>query len=137
MRGRCCGDNPAFEDDVITPSLLHKVAVAAYLSLFALLMAWLLWLDPPDPALRSIALVTLVGPLLIPLRGVLYGRRYTMAWSTIVILIYFIHGVTSVAIPGTGRWLGIVEIALATLYFTAAVSYVRLSVHPVHRAPHG
>ncbi len=122
---------------MIKASTLHKAAVTAYLSLFVLLMAWLLWLDPPDEALRSIALITLVGPLLIPLRGVLYGRRYTVAWSTIIILIYFVHGVTSVAVSGPGRWLGMAEIALAAIYFTTAVSYVRLSSRPVHRAPHG
>lgn len=109
----------------MTPAWLHRVAVAAFLALAALVLAWLLWLHPPPEALLPVALVTLAGPLAATARGVLHGRRYTMAWSALLVLIHFIHGVTYVAVPGPARWLGAVEIALVALYFTSALMYLR------------
>ncbi len=111
----------------MSPTWVHRIAASAFVGLLLLMLAWLLWLHPPDGALMSIALITLVGPLALALRGVLYGRRYTMAWSAILILIYFVHGVTYVAVPGPGQILGAIEIALATIYFIAAVVYLRLA----------
>ena len=109
----------------MTAAWLHRVAVAAFLALAALVLAWLLWLPPPHEALLPVALVTLVGPLAATARGVLRGRRYTMAWSALLVLIHFIHGVTYVAVPGPARWLGAVEIVLVALYFTSALMYLR------------
>ena len=105
---------------------LHRIAVTAFLGLLARILLWLLVLHPPEQgALLTIALVTLVGPLLLTLRGVLQARRYTMAWSAIVVLIYFVHGITYAAVPGPARWLGALEIALAVVYFTATLMYLR------------
>lgn len=104
---------------------LHRAAVALYIGLIALLLAWLLWLSPPTNALLSVALITLIGPLLIPLRGVLYGWRYPMAWSCIIVLVHFVHGITHVPAPGIERWLGGTEIVVVALYFTAAILYIR------------
>ncbi len=105
----------------------HRAAAAAFLALFALVAAWLLWLDPPGEALRSIALLSLLGPLAIHLPGVLRGRRYTVAWSAVVVVIYFVHGITYVAVPGPGQALGALELALVAAYFTSAVAYLRLA----------
>ncbi len=109
----------------MTAARLHRVAVAAFLALAALVLAWLLWLQPPPEALLPVALATLAGPLAATARGVLRGWRYTMAWSALLVLIHFIHGVTYVAVPGPARWLGAVEIALVAVYFTSALMYLR------------
>lgn len=106
---------------------VHWLAVSAYLALIALLLLWLVWLDPPSAALRAPALLLLLGPLLLPLRGLLHGRRYTVAWSTLLILLYFVHGITAVAGGGRAVWLGGAEIVLALSYFGLAIAYVRLS----------
>nr|WP_242467825.1 DUF2069 domain-containing protein [Halorhodospira neutriphila] len=92
-----------------------------------MMAAWLLWLDPPGEALRSIALLSLLGPLALTLRGVLQGRRYTVAWSAVVVVIYFVHGITYVAVPGPGQALGALELALVAAYFTSAMAYLRLA----------
>ncbi|ABM61488.1 DUF2069 domain-containing protein [Halorhodospira halophila] len=110
---------------MISAKTLHGIAVTAFVGLVVLMLSWLLWLYPPADALMPIALITLLGPLALTARGVLYGRRYTVAWSAIFVLIYFIHGVTYAAVPGPERWLGIVEIVLAVVYFTAALMYLR------------
>lgn len=106
---------------------VHRLAVTVYLGLMALLLLWLIWLDPLPAHLLSPALLILLGPLLLPLRGILHGRRYTMAWTSMLILLYFLHGVAAAAGSGRAVWLGALEIALALAYFGLAIHYVRLS----------
>lgn len=113
--------------------LAFAAALAAYMGLIALLLAWVVWLDPPPTALISPVLLILIGPLLIPLRGLLHARRYTLAWSTLLILAYFIHGILYAAGNGLSVWLGSAEIALSLAYFGAANGYMRLS--RARRAP--
>ncbi|ABI55873.1 DUF2069 domain-containing protein [Alkalilimnicola ehrlichii MLHE-1] len=114
------------------PRTLHRLAVASYLGLMALLLAWLTWLSPPPRELISLALVVLIGPLLLPLRGLLHARRYTMAWSTMLILVYFVHGAASAATPGLNRWLGLLEVVLVTVYFVTAIVYIRATGSKAH-----
>ena len=108
-----------------SPRALHRTAVASYLGVMALLVLWITWLSPPRPEFISLALIALLGPLLFPLRGLLHARRYTMAWSTMLILLYFVHGVASMASPGPGRWLGLLEVVLVVIYFTTCILYIR------------
>lgn len=104
---------------------LLNVALGAWLALFLLLTLWGTWLAPPAPGWRAPWLVLLVGPLLLPLRSLLRGRRYTYAWSSMLVLVYFIHGVAATA--GGEPLLGGLEIALSLVYFAAAIGYVRRS----------
>lgn len=104
-----------------------RLATAAYFALIGLLLAWLVWLAPPARALLSLSVLLLVGPLLLPLRGLLRGRRYTVAWSTLLILLYFVHGIAAIAGGGASAWLGAAEVALSLGYFGSAIAYVRCS----------
>jgi uncharacterized membrane protein len=107
--------------------VLLRTATGAYLALLALLLLWLTWLAPPSPEAISLTLLLVVGPLLLPLRGLLHGRRYTVAWSTLLILLYVVHGVGAMAGGGRALWLGGGEIALSVVYFCSAIGYVRRS----------
>lgn len=109
----------------MTSRILHAAAVAAFLGLVALTMARILWLLPPPPELRSLLLIVMVGPLLLPVRGILHGRRYTLAWSSLLILAYFVHGVAGAAAEGMEQALGLVEIALSVGYFTLVMVFMR------------
>lgn len=111
----------------------YTAAVTSYFALIALLLAWIVWLEPPPTSLISPALLIILGPLLIPLRGILHARRYTMAWSTMLILAYFVHGVAYAAGSGPAVWLGVGEIALALIYFSGTNAYLRVTRAP--RAP--
>jgi uncharacterized membrane protein len=104
---------------------LHRLAIVVYLALMALLMLRFTWLAPPPRSLISVSLLLFAGPLLIPLRGLLRGRRYTIAWSTLLILAYFIHGTATAAEGGMGFWLGLAEISLSLGYFFLAILYIR------------
>lgn len=111
------------------PGTLRAAHMAACISLLALIfmiLAWELRLAPLRPG--GSWLVLKVLPLLAPLMGVLRGRRYTMQWSSMLILAYFAEGaVRSWSESGLGRGLALAEVGLSLAFFAAAVTFSRLS----------
>ena len=106
--------------------LLKALAAATLVALIVLALAWELWLAPLRPGGSLLALKAL--PLVLPLGGVLQGRRYTYQWSSMLILAYFAEGLTRAwADGGLARQLAIAEVMLSLGYFAAAVSYARCS----------
>jgi len=69
-------------------------------------------------------------PVLLPLPGLLRGRRRTYAWATLCVAPYFIYGLTeAVANPGVRFTAG--AILLASLaWFVALVACLRWSRAP-------
>jgi uncharacterized membrane protein len=107
-------------------ALLRAAASAALAALIALALAWELWLAPLRPGGSLLALKAL--PLVLPLGGIVHGRRYTYQWSSMLILAYFAEGATRAwAESGVARQLALAEIALSLAYFAAALSYARCS----------
>ena len=89
-----------------------------------LCLAWELWLAPLRPGGSLLALKAL--PLVLPLRGIFGGTRYTYQWSSMLILAYLAEGVTRAwSEGGISRTLAAAEIVLSLIFFTAAVSYAR------------
>jgi uncharacterized membrane protein len=105
--------------------LWHAVALTGYFGLFGLLLLWFCWLEPPTRAPISLLLLLLGGPLLFPLRGLLYGRPYTHAWASFLALFYFSAGVFSMAGPMERPWLAWLETGFSLLLFLGAILYVR------------
>jgi uncharacterized membrane protein len=101
-------------------------AVISLLALIALGLLWELALAPLRPGGSWWALKVL--PLLIPLRGLLYGRRYTFQWSTLLVQAYLVEGlVRSVSGQGAERWLAATQSVLALALFAALLCYARLT----------
>ena len=76
------------------------------------------------------AAVLKVLPLLLPLFGILRGKRYTYQWSSMLILAYFAEGVVRAwSERGTSQLLALLEIALSLVFFAAAILYARLGRH--------
>ena len=71
------------------PRLLYGLTLTGYFGTLILLTAWFAWLYPPTKAPVSLTLLLIVGPLLLPLRGLLHARRYTISWSCFLALLYF------------------------------------------------
>ena len=105
---------------------LRRLAACALAALIVLALAWELWLAPLRAGGSLIALKAL--PLVLPMRGILEGRRYTYQWSSLLILAYFAEGITrSWSEGGTGHYLAVLETVLSSVFFAAAVSYARLT----------
>ena len=104
-------------------------ASASLIALIFLCVAWELWLAPMRLGGSALALKAL--PLLLPLFGVLRGKRYTYQWSSMLIFAYFTEGVVRAwSERGTSQALAITEIVLSLVFFTAAVCYARSSRSP-------
>ena len=73
----------------------------------------------------GLVLIVLVGPLLLPLRGLLHGRPYTHAWTSFMALFYFVAGVFNAAGVMNRPWLAWLEIVFSVLLFFGAVFYTR------------
>ena len=106
--------------------VLRYAASAALAALILVCLAWELWLAPLRPGGSLLALKTL--PLVLPLSGVLQGRRYTFQWSSLLILAYFAEGVTRAwSDSGLSQKLSLLEVVLSVAFFASAVSYARLT----------
>ena len=99
-------------------------AVASLVALIVLCVAWELFLAPVRPG--GSWLVLKAVPLLVPLFGVLHGKRYTFQWTTLLVWLYFAEGVVRVMSDhGLSARLAALEVALALAYFASAVAFLR------------
>ena len=105
---------------------LYLLASGSLLALILLSLLWELWLAPLHPG--GSWLVVKVIPLLLPVAGILKGRRYTYQWSSMLILLYFIEGVVHMfSNTGLASGLARVETGLALEFFLSAMFFAKLS----------
>lgn len=110
-------------------SVLRIVAGSSLIALIMVCLAWEGWLAPLRPG--GSLLILKAVPLLLPLYGIIHGRRYTYQWASMFILIYFTEGtVRAWADGGVAAQLALVEVLLSVTFFTAAIFYARLSRNP-------
>ena len=100
-------------------------SVVAYFGLFLLLMAWHAWLAPSTYFPVALVLLVMVTPLLVPLRGLLHGRPYTYAWTSLLALAYFAHGLVEAYVNPAERLYASAEALLALGLFATCVLYAR------------
>lgn len=114
---------------------LNLLAAATLIALIACCLAWELWLAPLRPGGSALALKAL--PLLLPLRGILHGRRYTHQWASMLILVYLVEGlVRATSDAGPSRWVAAVEVTLSLAFFLAAIFYARLAATSADSTAH-
>ncbi len=103
-------------------ALLHYASSVALIALIALCLAWETWLAPLRPGGSWLMLKTL--PLLLPLFGILHGKRYTYQWTSLLVWFYFTEGaVRAWSDAGLSARLALVEVALSMLLFVAVAMY--------------
>jgi uncharacterized membrane protein len=76
-------------------------------------------------------LAVLLVPLSLPLWGLLRGRPYTHAWTALLSLPYFVHGVGEAYAEPAVRILASAEMALSVTLFLGATLYARLGRRPL------
>ncbi len=109
--------------------MIRALRIGASASLIALILvclAWEGWLAPFKP--QGSALILKAVPLLLPLFGVLRGKRYTYQWASMFILIYFTEGVVRAwADQGVAARLALIEVVLSLIFFLCAIFYAKLT----------
>ncbi len=109
--------------------MIKNLRLGATVSLIALILLCLAWeavLAPLRPG--GSLLVLKATPLLLPLFGILRGKRYTYQWSSMFILLYFTEGVVRAwSDVGLSTQLALLEILLTLLFFVCAIFYARLT----------
>lgn len=107
-----------------SPRALSFIASVSLLALILLNLAWELWLAPLRPGGSWLVLKAVV--LLLPLMGILKGRRYTYQWSSMFILMYFTEGVMRAwSDGGLSARLALFEVVLTVVFFFAAIGYAK------------
>ena len=101
------------------------------LLLLALLIVVVAWQLAAGLTSRSLVIAAVLAtPLLLPLKGLWQGSRYTHAWATLCVIPYFIVGtVEAVANPAQRTWAAVC-LALSLALFTALIAYLRLTRVP-------
>lgn len=116
--------NTSMTTTQLNPVLRYGAAVSL-IALIALCLLWELKIAPLRPG--GSLLVLKVLPLLLPLRGVLKGRLYTLQWASMLILLYFMEGVVRAwSDPSPiSAVMGGIEVALSLVFYLCAVFYLR------------
>ena len=110
----------------MTNRTYYLAACSSLILLIFLCLAWEMRLAPVQPG--GSWLLLKAAPLLLPLFGILHGRRYTYQWASMLILLYFTEGIVRATTEkGPSQWLALSEIALSLIFFCASVAYARLT----------
>jgi uncharacterized membrane protein len=100
------------------------LTLTGFFSLMAGLFAWHLVLNPPARHLISIIIFFQLGPLMLPLFGLLKGKLYTHAWSMYLAIFYFVIGVWYAG-KAEDLMIGLFVIVTSLVFFTGCVIYTR------------
>jgi len=105
----------------------YFMTLVGYFGMLILLSSWIIVFDPPTNSTTSLALIFILTPLLLGLRGLLYGKRYTFAWMSMLILFYFMHGVVEAWANKNAmiQTLALIEVGLTVIVFIGAIMFVK------------
>jgi uncharacterized membrane protein len=99
-----------------------RMASASLIALIFLCLAWELWLAPLRPGGSMLFLKAL--PLMIPVFGILRGKRYTYQWTSMLSMAYLTEGLVRAASDtGVSQLLAAAETVLACILFIGCLGY--------------
>jgi uncharacterized membrane protein len=99
------------------------LAVAAFVDLFILCVAWEWFISPLRPSGSWLILKGI--PLLFAIPGIWKGKVYTMQWASMLILLYVTEGLVRILERGANFWLALLETVLATTAFVCLLIYLK------------
>jgi len=109
----------------ISTENLRKIALFGYFSLLFFMPLWLLVLSPSTSLSTLTTLILFTLPLLFPLKGLIEGNPYTYAWANFIVLIYFMHGLTTLwVLPSDIIW-ATLELIFASAMFLGCSYYAK------------
>ncbi len=109
----------------MTPKTSLYITLTGYFALLLLLIVWHGFIFPANNK-PWLIMAFIVTPLLFPMKGLLKENPYTYAWTSFVILLYFMHGVVEAWANEEQRIYAIIEIFLSVQVYIGAIYYARL-----------
>ena len=99
------------------------LAVAAFVDLFILCVAWEWFISPLRPGGSWLILKGI--PLLFAIPGIWKAKVYTMQWASMLILLYITEGLVRILENGANFWLALFETLIATIAFVCLLMYLK------------
>jgi uncharacterized membrane protein len=113
----------------VTAPRYQFIASASLIALTFLCLAWEAWLAPLRPGGSWMILKAVL--LLVPLFGILRGKRYTYKAVSLFVQFYLLEGlVRATSDHGLSQWLAIGETVLAAILFVTVILYIRATRPP-------
>ena len=109
----------------ISTKNLKTITLISYFSLLLFMPLWLILLSPSNGLSPMLTLIMFTLPLLFPLKGLVAGNPYTYAWSSFIIMIYFLHSLTTLWVSPKDMLWASIELLLATVMFLAGSYYAK------------
>ncbi|WP_207801068.1 MULTISPECIES: DUF2069 domain-containing protein [Gammaproteobacteria] len=103
----------------------RKLTLISYPLLIVYMAVIVTVLMPSEFLPIPLALTMWILPLLFPLKGIIQGNPYTHAWANFVLILYFLHGFTTLYTHWSTWYIPAIELMLVTAAFIGATFYAR------------
>lgn len=109
----------------VSTAKLKKITLISYFSLLIFMPTWLIFINPTEGFSPYLTLAMFTLPLLFPLKGLLQGTPYTYAWSNFILMLYFLHSLTTLWVSPEDLVWASIELILCTTMFIGATYYAK------------
>jgi uncharacterized membrane protein len=109
---------------VIAESTARSLTIGLWTAVALSLLAWMTAGYP-----RLICILAVL-PMLVPLNGLLRGRRHTYAWATLFAIPYLVFALTELLVNPAARWVAAASLLLVFAWFCTMILFLRVSRGP-------
>lgn len=106
--------------------LFRWLTLVSYFGLMLTLLGWILLAPHADHYPTAAMLLIGVVPLLFPLRGLLYARPYTHAWTSFLMLFYFSHSIGELYSGDSVLIYPLLALIFSSLCFCGSIVFVKV-----------
>lgn len=115
-------DSTKVKEQPFETSTYKNIALFGYIGLLVFMPIWL-FLLAPSPLSKPLVFVLFILPLLCPFKGIIQGKPYTYAWANFVVLIYFLHSLTTIWVVEGEAVYAAIEFVFASCMFYGGTYY--------------
>jgi uncharacterized membrane protein len=105
---------------------MRWLALVSHIALIVWMAVWYFGLSNVHNYSNTFIVLVYIVPLLLPLKGIVQGKPYTHAWTSFIVLLYFLHAITVIYAEPTQILYASIELLLAIGLFTGCAVYARL-----------
>ena len=104
---------------------LKNMTLVSYFSLLVYMPMWLILINPSEGLSPLLSLTMFTLPLLFPMRGLLKGNPFTYAWTNFILMIYFLHSLTTLWVSAEDLLWASIELILTSIMFLSGTYYAK------------